>query len=92
VFFPAYWYHSFRHLERVNINVNFWWRPGRHLLNAITVRRRFWAALARTLSPDGARPQARAVAAAIEALPAETRALLQALEAQLLDPKGLMKQ
>ena len=83
VFFPAYWYHSFEHLGAINVNVNFWWRPARYLLNAVTIRRRLWSALARVLLPEEEQPKAAAITAALRALPAETRAVLAALEEKL---------
>ena len=88
LFIPAFWFHSFKHLGPVNINVNFWWRPERQVMHGLSKRLAFWTALSRAL-PAGA-PRSPGPAAALSRLPDEMRALLHQLELRLLDPSGIM--
>lgn len=86
LFIPAFWFHSFKHLGRVNINVNFWWRPERQVLHGISARSRLFAALSRVLAESGA--QGAGLPAALSGLSPETRDLLHQVELRLLDLPG----
>jgi hypothetical protein len=43
LFIPAYWYHTFKHLGNLNINVNFWWRADFVRLTPVSAREYFGA-------------------------------------------------
>jgi lysine-specific demethylase 8 len=88
LFIPPLWYHSFRHLDPININVNFSWRSGRLALNGISARNRFWAALRRSFSDGKPSSTPGETLAAIGGLSPEVRSLLQNLEKHILDPSG----
>jgi lysine-specific demethylase 8 len=38
LFIPAYWYHTFKHLGELNVNVNFWWRAEFVRLTPVSAR------------------------------------------------------
>ena len=88
LFIPAFWFHTFTHLGRVNINVNLWWRPERQLLNGLTAREAFLATLTDVLSPGGKPPSSAEDLAAIQRLDPATVSLVQTLERCMLDYPG----
>lgn len=86
LFIPPLWYHSFKHLDPININVTFAWQSGRLLLNGISARNRFWVALRRALTEETTTPGSIDTGAAIARLSPEVRSLLRNLEKHVLDP------
>lgn len=82
LFIPAYWYHAFRHEGEANINVNFWWVPDRQLVNGLTMREVFLAALSKELAAgtDGTLEEK------VAALGEEAGTLIRRLELACLHP------
>lgn len=86
VFIPSCWLHSFTHLGKVNMNVNFWWRPSTIPWNPVTARRLIWHTIETTLNTHGDGGQPKPVAERLCDLPAEARAIIEGLEQAVLSP------
>jgi hypothetical protein len=85
LFIPAFWFHTFTHLGRANINVNLWWRPMRQLLNGITAREAFLSTLTDVLF-GGQKPSSGEEALAwIQKLDPHTVSFVQRLERCILE-------
>ncbi|STX28290.1 eukaryotic small stress protein [Legionella beliardensis] len=54
LFIPAYWLHSFTHLNDVNINLNFWWDESAltKFSNPLLIRKKFLMAAKKALSGE----------------------------------------
>lgn len=56
LFIPAYWYHSFKHLGDLNVNVNFWWRAEFVRLTPVSARDYFGAVTLEALAESRVPP------------------------------------
>jgi hypothetical protein len=56
LFIPAYWYHSFKHLGDLNVNVNFWWRAEFVRLSPVSARDYFGVVASETLATSRVPP------------------------------------
>ncbi|WXK34654.1 cupin-like domain-containing protein (plasmid) [Mycetohabitans rhizoxinica] len=56
LFVPAYWYHSFKHLDEFNSNINFWWVPESIQLSPVSARDALMRASQKILSKDKVAP------------------------------------
>lgn len=75
LFIPAWWFHTFEHLDDFNANVNYWWKPARPIWNVVAARQALLDA---------------AAASGIDARDPAIATVLTALDSAALarDPKG----
>ena len=45
LYIPAYWLHTFEHLDDININLNFWWKENLKIANPLLIRSNFFSLL-----------------------------------------------
>jgi hypothetical protein len=84
---PAFWFHWFEHYPAYQINLNVWWETDRMPLHPISAN---WAYLNALCTALGGFDEQTTVAR-FEALPEETKALLRAIEDNLLNKPSLLR-
>jgi Cupin-like domain len=89
LFIPSFWSHAVYHLGRVNINVNFWWRPDEFVLSKTSIRFWFLRVFIIALANGKRLTRKEDVDDAIQALDSETLRLLQSMEGGIGDLSGL---
>jgi ribosomal protein L16 Arg81 hydroxylase len=52
LFLPVFWLHYFDHLDKINININFWWHPKEIDLNSVSLSWILCIAAAQMITPN----------------------------------------
>lgn len=83
LYIPAYWLHSFEHIAKVNINLNFWWDETIILSNMLLYRKVFFDVLRRSFA-DSNTPVSKLLANQSKPI----QLLIKTIEQTFLNPNG----
>jgi hypothetical protein len=86
IFIPTFWFHWFEHYPAYQINLNVWWETERMPLQPISANWAYQNALCTALGGFDEQTAAR-----FEALPEDTKALLRAIEDNLLTEPSVLR-
>jgi hypothetical protein len=84
LFIPAFWWHSFSHLDPLNVNVNFWWARQGTQFNATTLQWAYTAALQRALAANREGLPLEMLRQSLDQLGPAARALVERLQTEMM--------